>query len=106
MENALAAMNRAASPARLEWGHPARRLRDGGKKRDLGPAQIFDRLVEIAACGIGDAVNAVAVRHEAKIVAQDRLTAITRSEQESGESFRCFVKIAALLWVLQSRHLH
>ena len=50
------ARRRQAQAALARDVHPSRRLRDGGEQRHLRPGKILDRLVEIKARGMGDAM--------------------------------------------------
>ena len=48
------------------------------EERGLGPEQVLDRLVEVAARRVGDPVDAVAVGHDAQVVGEHGLAAVAR----------------------------
>ena len=77
--------DRAGAAGRGERVHARRRLRDRGEEGDLGPAQVLDRLVEVAAGGVGDAVDAVAVGDDAQVVGEDGLAPVAGGHEERGE---------------------
>ncbi len=74
-QNPLASRDRGSPSGRPERIHACRRLRDSGEKRNLRPAQIFDRLIEIAACRVSDPANAVPVGNDAQVMTRGPLLA-------------------------------
>ena len=82
LEHALAAELGLGQAVAAQRVHRRRRLWNGRQQRDLRPAQIRHRLVEVPARRMGDAVAAIAVRHQPQIVAQDRLAVVAGRQQQ------------------------
>src|SRR5262249_55004126 len=96
----LSALHRPPPPRRLVDVHLARRLRDAGEEGDLRPAQLLDRLVEVPPGRVGNAVDAVAVGHDAQVVAEDLLASVAQREEDGGERLLRLAHIAAFAWAL------
>src|SRR5439155_1613442 len=72
----------------------------------LGPAQILDRLPEVAARGVGDAAYAVPVRRDAEVVREYRRVPVARGERERRERLDELPRVGPRSRALQARHLH
>ena len=105
-EHALAAADGAVAACRRERVHPRRRLRQRREEGDLGPGEVLDRLVEVAARGVGDAVDAVAVRDDAQVMAQHLARAVALGEEDGGDRLGHLAQVAARARALHARHLH
>ena len=81
-ERMTRARRRQSKAALARDVHPSRRLRNGGEQRRLRPGEIFDRLVEIKARGMGDAMAVQSVRREAQIMRERRLMSVARDDRE------------------------
>ncbi len=105
-EHALAAADGAVAAGRRERVHPRRRLRQRREEGDLGPGEVRDRFVEVAARGVGDAVDAVAVGDDAQVVAQHLARAVALGEEDGGDRLGHLAQVAARARALHARHLH
>ena len=82
-QNPLAARHRGSSSGGPERIHACRSLRDSGEKRDLRPAQIVDRFIEITARRVSDPANPIPVGNDAQVVREDRFSSVPEGEDQS-----------------------
>ena len=105
-QNPLAARHRGSPAGGPERIHACRRLRDSGEKRNLRPAQIFDRFIEIAARRVSDPANPVPVGNDTQVMRENRFSSVSEGESQCRQRFDELSRIGPRTGVLQSRHLH
>ena len=106
VERARGPRRRARETALAREIHSPRRLRNGGEQRRLGPGEILDRLVEIIARRVRDAVALGAIGREAQILRQNRLMAVTRDQRDRRRRLHDLALEPARAGILHPRHLH
>ena len=106
VEDAPPALGGARAAGLAVRVHARGRLRDGGEEGGLGPAQVLDRLPEVAASGVGDAAHAVPVGGDAEVVRQHRRVPVARGEHERRQRLAELPRVGARPRALQARHLH
>ena len=106
IENPSPSLPSGPSPFGGEGVHSRRRLRDGGEKRDLRPAQIRNRFFQVATGGVRDSMNPVSVGNDPKVVRKNVLSPMTEREKKSGQALDELPRVRSGAGALESRHLH
>jgi hypothetical protein len=105
-EDAVRALRRPREAGRVPGVHAAGRLREAGEEGRLRPREVLRRLVEVELRRPHDAVDAVPVRGEGQVLAEDLLVADVAHEEQR---FRCFLGLSensAALRGLEAGDLH